>query len=69
MRKLTIMTYFFLFLFYFSLFFAATVNFSWYQEENVQDNEKLMKEFSDAEILAIQEEKECGEEDDYDKRR
>lgn len=69
MRKSTIMTYFFLFLFYFSLFFAATVNFSWYQEENVQDNEKLMKEFSDAEILAIQEEKECGEEDDYDKRR
>lgn len=57
MRKSTIMTYFFLFLFYFSLFFAATVNFSWYQEENVQDNEKLMKEFSDAEILAIQEEK------------
>lgn len=57
MRKSTIMKYFFLFLFYFSLFFAATVNFSWYQEENVQDNEKLMKEFSDAEILAIQEEK------------
>lgn len=40
MRKSTIMTYFFLFLFYFSLFFAATVNFSYYQKENVPDNEK-----------------------------
>lgn len=40
MRKSTIITYFFLFLFYFSLFFAATVNFSCYQEENVPDNEK-----------------------------